>query len=174
MFAEHSGTEIGSAERLASLLVSDQQIFSEWVDWRVKTITSGVQALKSGLKSKVDLSLELDIDYRRNYFAGILVNEGLDWLQLAAELDEIFLHVQPAGWPRHADGTEETIQLLRYVVGKLRQSSVRSTLFFWFLQNVGDTKRALTVLRESGAEGALFYDTNPRQFNSWLRQSILK
>ena len=174
IFARHSGTEVGTADRLASLLASNQQIFSEWVDWRATTIIAGLQAVKSGLKERVEISVEIDIDYRRNYLAGILLNEGLDWLQLATEVDENFLHVQPAGWPRQAAGSEETIQLLRYVVGRLRQSSVQPTLFFWFLQSAGDIKKALTILRESSAGCALFYDTNPRRLNSWLRQSIPK
>lgn len=171
-FSAFSGFRTASAERLSAELASDAALFSAWVSWRASTLVDVMKMLRSGLQANVELSLEIDVDYRRNYLTGVHLDEGLDLYRLAEQADEVFLHVQPAGWPPQARALQETMDLLRFAIGELERRSVRPTLFFWFLQTEADFKRAFTVLRGSAATSSFFFDTAPRRFEGWLRQAM--
>lgn len=166
-FSSISGVRVESGEQLALIVSSNADVFSRWISWRASALSGALSFLREQVPPDVEVSIEIDIDARRNYLTGLRLEEGLDVYDLANHVDEMFLHVQPGGWPNHTDLTEETVQLLRLMVGDLRRASVRPTLFFWFLRAAPDLRRALRILMRCGADSAFFFDTRPGRFGSW-------
>lgn len=167
--------ELGCKGLPRSDILRDPAVFLRWIQWRSDTICGALQAIGAELKSvacETHLSVEMDIDYTKEYLLGVKIEEGLDLGRVCASIDELLVHVQPRGWPTSSsslgDPFEGTTKIIRLTNGILRSKRVVSTLFFWNLTDYSSVLKAMLLLERCGSDGVVLYHDRPRVLSKWL------
>jgi hypothetical protein len=159
-------------------IFKEPELFADWILWRATQLINFAAEFKTKIRNsipKATISIETDLSPLKNYHLGTLIEEGHRLSNFIKAFDKVYYHIEPL--QVFFDSSSESqkvysdkLDILKYVIGKMRSSGLDDSYMFWELNSRSNLDKAIDLANSLDVKDIVLYTREPRSILEMLKR----